>query len=123
MSKKNIGNKQIDEIAQRLGQHLKSVGDSERATDSANRAAGGKGTRQGRKGAFFLGAASAAALILAAPLLRPAAKSAIKGGIRLGRQAQGFGSSIKEEFEDITSEARAELANEEASPNQHPEHT
>jgi hypothetical protein len=70
----------------------------------------------GRKSAYFLGAASGAALALFAPMLRPVAKSTIKGGIKVGRQAQKVASNIKEEFEDIAHEAQAELDRDAKAP-------
>lgn len=63
----------------------------------------------GLKSVYFLGAASGAALALFAPMFRPAAKSAVKGGILVGRQAKKLAFNVKEEFEDIATEAQAEL--------------
>ena len=73
----------------------------------------GRATRSGRKTAYFWGAASGIALALFAPMLRPAARSAVKGGIRVGRYAKKLASNVKEEFEDIAVEAQAELDREE----------
>ncbi len=73
----------------------------------------GRATTGSRKGAYLWGAASGAALALFAPLFRPAARSAVKGGIRVGRYAKKVASNVKEEFEDITSEAQAALDREE----------
>jgi hypothetical protein len=42
-------------------------------------------------------------------MLRPAARSAVKAGIKVGRHAKKVGSSLKEEFEDIAAEAQADL--------------
>ena len=66
----------------------------------------------GRKSAYFWGAASGVALALFAPMLRPAARSAVKGGIRVGRYAKKVASNVKEEFEDIAVEAQADLDRE-----------
>jgi len=66
----------------------------------------------GRKSAYFWGAASGVAFALFAPLLRPAARSTVKGGIRLGRYAKKVASNVKEEFEDIAAEAQADLDRE-----------
>ena len=66
----------------------------------------------GRKSAYLWGAASGAAIMLFAPLLRPAARSAVKGGIRVGRYAKKVASNVKEEFEDIASEAQAAVDRE-----------
>jgi hypothetical protein len=49
-------------------------------------------------------------------MLRPVAKSTIKGGIKVGRQAHKVASNIKEEFEDIASEAQAELNRDTKEP-------
>jgi hypothetical protein len=45
-------------------------------------------------------------------MFRPAARSAVKGGIQLGRYAKKVASNVKEEFEDITMEAQADLDRE-----------
>jgi Protein of unknown function (DUF5132) len=79
------------------------------------RTSGGKRTPS-RKSAYFLGAASGVALALFAPILRPAAKGAVKGGIKIGRQARKIASVVKEEFEDIASEAQAEMNTNEGKP-------
>jgi hypothetical protein len=63
----------------------------------------------GRKSAYFWGAASGVAFALFAPMLRPAARSAVKGGIRVGRYAKKVAANVKEEFEDIAMEAQADL--------------
>ena len=75
--------------------------------------AGRSQTTAGRKSAYFWGAASGVALALFAPMLRPAARTAVKSGMRLGRYAKKVASNVKEEFEDISMEARAELDREE----------
>jgi Protein of unknown function (DUF5132) len=69
----------------------------------------------GRKSAYLIGAASGVALALFAPMLRPAAKSAIRGGIRVGRYAKKVASNVKEEFEDLAVEAKADLDREEGT--------
>ena len=73
----------------------------------------GRGIMTGRRSAYFWGAASGVAFALFAPMLRPAARSAVKGGIRLGRYAKKVASNVKEEFEDIAVEAQADLDREE----------
>jgi hypothetical protein len=45
-------------------------------------------------------------------MFRPAARSAVKGGIQLGRYAKKVASNVKEEFEDIAMEAQADLDRE-----------
>jgi hypothetical protein len=72
----------------------------------------GRGITTGRKSAYFWGAASGVAFALFAPMLRPAARTAVKGGIRVGRHAKKVASNMKEEFEDIASEAQADLDRE-----------
>ena len=69
-------------------------------------------TASGRKSAYLWGAASGVALALFAPVLRPAARTAVKGGIRVGRYAKKLASNVKEEFEDIAMEAKADLDRE-----------
>ena len=72
----------------------------------------GGGIQPGRKSAYLWGAASGVALALFAPLLRPAARTAVKGGMRVGRYAKKVASNVKEEFEDIAAEAQADLERE-----------
>ena len=62
--------------------------------------------------AYLVGGASGLVFALAAPLLRPVMRSAVKGGILVGRYARQVGSSMKEEFEDIVAEAEADLYTE-----------
>ena len=73
---------------------------------------GGTSTKAGRRSAYLWGAASGVAFALFAPMFRPAARSAVKGGIRVGRYAKKLASNVKEEFEDIASEAQADLDRE-----------
>ena len=99
---KNLSDEQVSQIAEQIGTQLKRK--QVPATDGAN--------RPGRMGAYLVGAASGLALALAGPLLRPLMRSAVKGGIILGRYARQVGSSMKEEFEDVVAEAEAELDKE-----------
>src|SRR5260221_7070689 len=110
MNKKaaKMANKHAEAIVQKVGEHLKQAGNGFPDGSPALARAG----NQGKRGAFFWGAASGIAVMVAAPLLRPAARNAVKVGMRLGKQARKVGSSLKEEFEDITAEARAELDRE-----------
>ena len=73
----------------------------------------GRGIMTGPKSVYFWGAASGVVFALFAPMLRPAARSAVKGGIRVGRYAKKVASNVKEEFEDIAVEAQADLDREE----------
>ena len=63
----------------------------------------------GPKSVYLWGAASGVVFALFAPMLRPAARSAVKGGIRVGRYAKKVAANIKEEFEDIAMEAQADI--------------
>jgi hypothetical protein len=99
---KNLSDVQVSQIAEQIGTQLKRK--QVPATDGAN--------RPGRIGAYLAGAASGLVFALAAPLLRPVMRSAVKGGIIVGRYARQVGSSLKEEFEDVVAEAEAELDKE-----------
>jgi hypothetical protein len=74
----------------------------------------------GNKKLFFWGAASALTLAVTAPLLgkqaRPAVRGAIKGGLLAGRYFQRVASSIKEDVQDLTEEARSDLDLEKQKP-------
>ncbi len=100
-----LSDQHVSEIAQQVGTHLKQAGHGTQPATAS-------GSTRTTKGVFLWGAASGIAVMLAAPLLRPAARSAIKAGIKVGRQAKEAGMSWKEELEDITAEARAELDRE-----------
>jgi hypothetical protein len=95
----------VDEVESRLRQPVNS---KEPETSETK-----KGQAHGSKGVFFWGAASGLALAVAAPLLgrqaRPVVRGAIKGGILAGRYVQKTASSLKEDVEDITAEAKADL--------------
>ena len=84
------------------------------SSESGNPPSKSKGRRAtaGRTSAYLLGAASGVAFALFAPMFRPAARSAVKGGIQLGRYAKKVASNVKEEFEDIAMEAQADLDRE-----------
>jgi hypothetical protein len=99
---KNLSEEQVSQIADRIGVQLRQRQVS--ATDGAK--------RPGRMSAYLVGAASGLVLAVATPLLRPVMRSAVKGGIVVGRYARQAGSSMKETFEDIVSEAEAELDQE-----------
>ena len=119
MSKKaaKIANKHAEAIVQKVDEHLKQASNGSADAPHAVEGAG----NPGKRGAFFWGAASGIAVMVAAPLLRPAARSAVKAGMRLGRQAKQVGVSLKEELEDITAEARADLEREQRSDGPRPE--
>jgi hypothetical protein len=87
---------------------------NEAPSNSAKAKGGGTPSR---KSAYVWGAASGVVLALFAPMLRPAARSAVKGGIKVGRYAKKVASNVKEEFQDIAAEAQADLDLEENSEN------
>jgi hypothetical protein len=76
--------------------------------NSGRRSAGRNG-----KNLFLWGAASGVGFALFAPLFsrqaRPAFREIVKGGIKAGRYVQKLGSQIKEDVEDLTAEAKADL--------------
>lgn len=115
---KNLSEEQVSQIAERIGAQMEQKQVS--ATDGTHRSGRDGTTRSGRDGtnrpgrmsAYLVGGASGLALALAAPLLRPVMRSAVKGGILVGRYARQVGSNMKEEFEDIVAEAEADLDKE-----------
>src|ERR1700758_1600945 len=105
---KKISEKHLSQIAERIeAQHQQK---QVPAPAGANQP--GQTSASGRKSAYLVGAASGVVLALAAPLLRPMMRSAVKGGILVGRYARQVGSGMKEEFEDIVAEAEADLDKE-----------
>ena len=78
------------------------------------------GTEKPAKGksGFWMGALSGVAVAVVAPLftkqLRPVVRGAIKGGIVTGRYVQKVAEGVVEDFQDITAEAKAEIAKDEA---------
>jgi Protein of unknown function (DUF5132) len=70
------------------------------------------------KSGFWMGALSGLAVAVVAPLftkqLRPVVRGAIKGGIVTGRYVQKVAEGVVEDFQDITAEAKAEIAKDEA---------
>jgi hypothetical protein len=101
---KKMGEEQVSQIAERVEAQLQQ---KQAPTVGANR----PGQRSARS-AYLMGAASGLVLALAAPFLRPAMRSTVKGGILVGRYARQVGSDLKEEFEDIVAEAQADLDKE-----------
>jgi Protein of unknown function (DUF5132) len=104
----NPSTSNVSEITQKIVDHMRQ---SEAARSSAHGPIAGKSL-------FFFGAASAVAAMVAAPLLRPVARSVVKTAIKAGRKARQMGSALKEELEDISAEAHAELGDE-LPPNNH----
>jgi Protein of unknown function (DUF5132) len=72
--------------------------------------------------AFFFGALSGAAVSFLAPLFskqfRPLARGIVKSGIKVGKHVQTTVVGLKEEFEDIAAEAKAELEQEQSKGEQ-----
>ena len=109
-AKTALSKKSIKAIADQVELRLKQ--------DSVNTASTQGVTTTGKDGhgskkVFFWGAASGLALGVAAPLLgrqaRPAVRGAIKGGLLAGRYFQRVGSSVKEDLQDLTVEAKSDL--------------
>ena len=87
----------------------------ETASAGSGKRSKSRGLMSSPKGTYLLGAASGVAFALFAPMLRPAARNAVKGSIRMGRYAKKVGARMKEEFQDITAEAQADLDREQVS--------
>jgi hypothetical protein len=81
-------------------------------TNGHNSGGGRQGRRSG-KNLFLWGAASGIGFALFAPLLseqvRPALREIVKGGIKAGKYVTKLSSQIKEDVEDLTAEAKADL--------------
>jgi hypothetical protein len=73
-----------------------------------------------RAAVFALGVAAAGAFRAYGPalgrLLRPVVKETIKGGLVLTREARTLADQVREELEDVTAEAQAEVAPPAARP-------
>jgi hypothetical protein len=86
--------------------------------DSTHQQSDAGGSKVKSKGDFLLGALSGVAAAVIAPLftkqLRPVVRGAIKGGIVTGRYFQKVAEGVVEDLQDITAEAKAELADQEA---------
>ncbi len=106
-----LSKKSIDAIATQVETRLKQ--DSGKAAPVEINSPADKTTHGGSKKLFFWGAASALTLAATAPLLgkqaRPAVRGAIKGGLLAGRYFQRVASSIKEDVQDLTEEAKSDL--------------
>ena len=109
-TKTSLDKKSIKAIADQVELRLKQ--------DSVKPASLENTTRSERAGhvskkVFFWGAASGLALAVTAPLLgrqaRPAMRGAIKGGLLVSRYFQGVASSVKEDVQDLTEEAKSDL--------------
>ena len=109
-TKASLNKKSIKAIADQVELRLKqdSVKPASAETTSHADRAG-----HASKKVFFWGAASGLALAVTAPLFsrqaRPAMRGAIKGGLLAGRYFQRVASSVKEDVQDLTEEAKADL--------------
>ncbi len=113
--KAKLGKKSIAAIADQVESRMRQGNDtSRRRGDPEERS-------HGSKSIFLWGAASGLALAVAAPLLgkqaRPAARSAIKGGIVAGRYVRRVASSMKEDVQDLSAEAEADLNSDQGPSN------
>jgi hypothetical protein len=101
-----LSKKSINAIADQVELRLKQGSAKPAITDTEEDGRGGKKL-------FFWGAASGLALAVTAPLLgkqaRPAVRGAIKGGLVAGRYFQRVASGVKEDIQDMTAEAKANL--------------
>jgi hypothetical protein len=95
-----VKDSQVSYLATKLAEQLKQP---------AAGAPAPAGSSKGSTSSFLWGAATVAGLFLAAPLFRSVARQAVRGGLRLGMYAREVASSAKEELEDITAEAKAEM--------------
>jgi len=99
-----VKDSQVSYLATKLAEQLKQPGGAAGAAGPSGAGKGGSSTT-----GFLWGAATVAGLFLAAPFFRSVARQAVRGGLRLGMYAREVASSAKEELEDITAEAKAEL--------------
>jgi Protein of unknown function (DUF5132) len=105
-----LSKKSINAIAEQVETRLKQDSNNSAPAEITNPA---EKSAHGSKKLFFWGAASGLALAVTAPLLgkqaRPAVRGAIKGGLLAGRYFQRVATSIKEDVQDLTAEAKSEL--------------
>jgi hypothetical protein len=108
-SKSVLSKKSINAIADQVEARLRQESNK---TVTAETKVIAKEGHSGKK-LFFWGAASGLAFAVTAPLLskqaRPAVRGAIKGGLLAGRYFQHVASSIKEDVQDLTAEAKSDL--------------
>jgi sensor domain CHASE-containing protein len=107
-SRASLDEKSIRKIAAQVEQNMRTRGGSD-ASDAGNKRSSGRTS----KGGFLWGAVSGIAVAAAAPLfskqLRPAVRGAIKGGIATGRYVQKISQGVREDLQDLTAEAKADL--------------
>jgi Protein of unknown function (DUF5132) len=113
-TKATLDKKSISAIADQVEARMRETP----SNASEKKKAAGDGHGGGKK-VFFWGAASGLAAAFALPLFgrqaRPVVRGAIKGGIIAGRYVQKAASSVKEDVQDITAEAKADLDVEDGS--------
>ena len=109
-TKTSLDKKSIKAIADQVELRLKQDSVNPARAEITSRA---EGTGHASKKVFFWGAASGLALVVTAPLLgrqaRPAMRGAIKGGLLAGRYFRRVASSVKEDVQDLTEEAKSDL--------------
>jgi hypothetical protein len=112
LSKKSI-NAIAEQVETRLKQDSSKPAPAEITTPAEK-------INHGSKKLFFWGAASGLTLAMTAPLFskqaRPAVRGAIKGGLLASRYFQRVASSIKEDVQDLTEEAKSDLDLEKEKP-------
>ncbi|MDT7815500.1 MAG: hypothetical protein QOH35_498 [Acidobacteriaceae bacterium] len=112
-----LSKKSINAIAEQVETRLKQDSSKPAQAETTSHA---EKINHGGKKLFFWGAASGLTLAMTAPLFskqaRPAVRGAIKGGLLAGRYFQRVASSIKEDVQDLTEEAKSDLDLEKEKP-------
>jgi hypothetical protein len=112
-NKKTLDSESIQKIAAQVEQNMRKSGTE--AENGGGKSSGKTGTGKSR---FFWGALSGVAFAAVAPLfgkpLRPVVRGAIKGGIASGRYVRKLAEGMKEDLQDLSAEAKAELDNDTA---------
>jgi hypothetical protein len=112
-----LNKKSINAIAEQVETRLKQDSSKPAPAETTGHA---EKITHGSKKLFFWGAASGLTLAMTAPLFskqaRPAVRGAIKGGLLAGRYFQRVASSIKEDVQDLTEEAKSDLDLEKEKP-------
>jgi hypothetical protein len=96
-----VNDSEIHYLAAKLAEQMKQPAAAAASAETSS--------SKGSTSSFLWGAATAAGLFLATPLFRGVVRQAVRGGLRLGIYAKEVASSAKEELEDITAEAKAEM--------------
>jgi hypothetical protein len=105
LSRESVG-ALADELEARWGKNFP-------ATTSSHNSAGSRITGRNGTKLFLWGAASGIGFAVFAPLFagqaRPALREIVKGGIKASKYVQKVTAQIKEDIEDLTAEAKADL--------------